>query len=61
MIEPIGIKTIDYDEKTVEEDIRKIFKEYGNPSHMVAPARYKCYSCHPNFKSRCLFQGVPQH
>jgi CRISPR/Cas system-associated exonuclease Cas4 (RecB family) len=59
--QPLGIKTInDYTEKGTEDEIRKIFEQFGNPNSMIAPARYKCYSCHPNFKSRCLFQGVPQ-
>ena len=60
-VEPLGVKTItDYSEASVEADIENIFKQFGEPTKMIPPARYKCYMCHPNFKSQCPFQGVPQ-
>jgi hypothetical protein len=59
LTEPLGVKTIDYNEAAVEADIRSVFAQFAHPDKMVAPARYKCYMCHPNFKSRCIFQNQP--
>jgi CRISPR/Cas system-associated exonuclease Cas4 (RecB family) len=55
--EPLGTKQIvDYDERTIEDEIRRVFEQFRDPANMIPPSRFKCYNCHPNFKSRCLFQ-----
>jgi CRISPR/Cas system-associated exonuclease Cas4 (RecB family) len=57
MVEPLGVRTIiDYNAEAVEADIRMVFNQMRDPTHMLAPARYKCYICHPNFKALCPFQ-----
>lgn len=63
-LEPLGIRTIacgtqrdDYNAAAVEADIAMIFREFGNPCNMQPPARFKCYSCHPNYKACCPLQS----
>jgi hypothetical protein len=60
-LEPLGVRTItDYSAASTEADIRMVFQQFADPSKLIAPARYKCFMCHPNFKSQCIFQRGAQ-